>query len=29
MKEALIDRLRPILPGHLPRTVYITDFLIQ
>jgi flagellar basal body-associated protein FliL len=29
LKEALLDRLKPILPGHLPRMVYITDFLIQ
>jgi flagellar basal body-associated protein FliL len=29
LKEALVERLKPILPGHLPRMVYITDFLIQ
>jgi flagellar basal body-associated protein FliL len=29
IKDALTDRLRPILPGHLPKKVYITDFLIQ
>lgn len=29
LKNAVVERLKPIVPGHLPRTVYITDFLIQ
>src|SRR5205814_2211312 len=29
IKEALVGRLKTVLPGHLPKMVYITDFLIQ
>jgi flagellar basal body-associated protein FliL len=29
VKEALFTQLEKVIPGHTPKTVYITDFLIQ